>query len=233
MSTANGTAAGAGHILVVDDDARLRALLERYLRQNDYIVSSAGDAGEARALLARLTFDLIVLDVMLPDQDGVALTRSLRRGSDVPVLLLTARGEPADRIAGLESGADDYLVKPFEPRELLLRIATILRRTQSGPDEPVVRFGPFAFDLESDELTRDGEPLHLTTGEASLLRILAAQPGRSISRAELGARSRIQGSDRAVDVQMVRLRRKLEDDPRQPRWLLTIRGEGYVLRPGS
>lgn len=221
------------HILVVDDDARLRGLLERYLRQQGHMVSTAGDAAEAQAQMARLAFDLIVLDVMLPDQDGVSLTRTLRRYSDVPVLLLTARGEPEDRIAGLEGGADDYLVKPFEPRELLLRIATILRRTQSGPESPVARFGPFAFDARTQELTRDGEPVHLTTGEASLLKILAAQQGRSISRAELGARSRIQGSDRAVDVQIVRLRRKLEDDPRQPRYLLTMRGEGYVLRPGS
>jgi two-component system phosphate regulon response regulator OmpR len=221
------------HILVVDDDPRLLQLLERYLRQNEFIVSSAADAQGARDQLARLAFDLIVLDVMLPDEDGVTLTRSLRRESDVPILLLTARGEPEDRIAGLEGGADDYLVKPFEPRELLLRIATILRRTQVAGEPLVVRFGPFTFDLGKLELTREGELIHLTTGEASLLKLLAAEPGRSISRAELGARSRIVGSDRAVDVQIVRLRRKIEDDPRQPRYLLTIRGEGYALRIGS
>ena len=221
------------HILVVDDDPRLLQLLERYLRQNEFIVSSAADAQAARDQLARLTFDLIVLDVMLPDQDGIALTRSLRRESDVPILLLTARGEPEDRIAGLEGGADDYLVKPFEPRELLLRIATILRRTQVAGEAEIVRFGPFTFDPVKLELTRAGELIHLTTGEASLLKLLAAEPGRSISRAELGARSRIAGSDRAVDVQIVRLRRKIEDDPRQPRYLLTMRGEGYALRAGS
>jgi two-component system, OmpR family, phosphate regulon response regulator OmpR len=221
------------HILVVDDDPRLRNLLERYLRQNGYLVSAAGDAAEARARLEQIAFDLIVLDVMLPDMDGVTLTRSLRRSSEIPVLLLTARGEPEDRIAGLEGGADDYLVKPFEPRELLLRITRILGRTQTSGEEILVRFGPFTFDTSSTELTRDGQVIHLTTGEASLLRILAAQAGRPISRAELGARSRITGSDRAVDVQIVRLRRKIEEDPRQPRYLLTVRSEGYVLRPGN
>lgn len=224
----------APHILVVDDDARLRALLQRYLVQNGFLVSTAVDAAEARAQLARLAFDLVVLDVMLPDMDGIVLTQELRRETDLPILLLTARGEPEDRIRGLEVGADDYLVKPFEPRELLLRITTILRRVQPAGGEPeLVRFGPFTFDPTTLELSRDGRPVHLTTGEATLLKVLALQPGRPIGRAELGARGRIPGSDRAVDVQIVRLRRKIEDDPRQPRWLLTIRGEGYVLRTGS
>ena len=225
--------ASAAHILVVDDDARLLQLLERYLRHSGFMVSTAADAGEAKAQLGRLAFDLIVLDVMLPDQDGVSLTRALRRTSQLPILLLTARGEPEDRIAGLEGGADDYLVKPFEPRELLLRISTILRRTQPASEPELVRFGPFTFHLGNLELTRENEVIHLTTGEASLLKLLAMEPGRPISRAELGARSRIIGSDRAVDVQIVRLRRKIEDDPRQPRYLLTMRGEGYVLRAGS
>jgi two-component system phosphate regulon response regulator OmpR len=175
----------------------------------------------------------VVLDVMLPDQDGVALTAELRRTSQLPILLLTARGDPEDRIRGLEVGADDYLVKPFEPRELLLRIATILRRAQPAPDDGLLRFGPCVFDRATLQLRRHGELVHLTAGELSLLQVLAERPGQPVSRAVLGERSRITGSDRAVDVQMARLRRKIEDDPRQPRWLLTMRGEGYVLRPGS
>jgi two-component system phosphate regulon response regulator OmpR len=221
------------HVLVVDDDARLRELLQRYLVQNGYLVSLAADAAAARATLERIAFDLIVLDVMLPDRDGIELTAELRRQRDVPILLLTARGEPEDRIRGLESGADDYLVKPFEPRELLLRIASILRRAPPGGEPAVVRFGPFRFDPATQELTRDGQPVRLTQGEAALLRGLALQPGRAVGRAELGARARLGGSDRAIDVQIVRLRRKIEDDPRQPRWLLTLRGAGYVLRTGS
>jgi two-component system phosphate regulon response regulator OmpR len=232
MSTA--TAEGeAPHILVVDDDARLRQLLHRYLVQNGYYVTAAADAGEARARLKNLAFDLVVLDVMMPGQDGLSLTGELRRESDVPILLLTARGAPEDRIAGLEAGADDYLPKPFEPRELLLRIATILRRIQAVRTDDVVRFGPFTFNRRTAELKREEEVIHLTTGEISLLQALAAQPGRSMSRAELGEKGSVAGSDRAVDVQMARLRRKIEDDPRQPRYILTMRGSGYVLRLGS
>ena len=218
------------HILVVDDDERLRHLLRRYLTQSGYLVSVAGDAREAKQVLSQITFDLIVLDVMLPDQSGIELTRELRNGNPVPILLLTARGEPEDRIAGLEVGADDYLVKPFEPRELSLRIASILRRVRLTEEPGQVRFGPYCFDLTTLELRRDEDLVYLTSGEASLLRLLAQQPGRSISRAELSERSQVTGSDRAVDVQMVRLRRKLEEDPRQPRWILTVRGAGYVLR---
>jgi two-component system phosphate regulon response regulator OmpR len=225
--------AEGAHILVVDDDARLRALLQRYLAQHGHIVSLANSAEDAKAKLASLRFDLVVLDVMLPGQDGIALTRELRRRDQLPILLLTARGEPEDRIAGLEVGADDYLTKPFEPRELLLRIATILRRIQPAADDGMVRFGPFTFQRATAELRRNGELVHLTTGEASLLQVLAERPGLAVTRAELGQRARITGSDRAVDVQMARLRRKIEDDPRQPRYLLTMRSEGYVLRPGA
>lgn len=227
------TEAAPAHILVVDDDARLRDLLQRYLVNNGYLVTSAGDAEEAKTRLRALAFDLVVLDVMLPGQDGVAFTGELRRDSDLPILLLTARGEPEDRIGGLEAGADDYLVKPFEPRELLLRVGTILRRAQANRTDDIVRFGPFAFNRGNGELRRDDDILHLTTGEIALLQVLAARPGRAVSRAELGERGGVAGSDRAVDVQMARLRRKIEDDPRQPRWLLTARGSGYVLRPGS
>ncbi|MFO1067685.1 MAG: response regulator [Geminicoccaceae bacterium] len=224
---------GGAHILVVDDDARLRALLQRYLTQNGYIVSVAATAAEAHASLQSIRPDLCVLDVMLPDQDGISITRELRRRDQLPVLLLTARGEPEDRIAGLEVGADDYLVKPFEPRELLLRIATILRRVQPVADDGIVRFGPYTFARAAAELRRDGEIVHLTTGELLLLQALAERPGQAVARATLGERARITGSDRAVDVQMARLRRKIEDDPRQPRYLLTMRSEGYALRPGT
>jgi two-component system phosphate regulon response regulator OmpR len=234
-----GAAAPSGpedtaHVLVVDDDARLRELLQRYLVNNGYLVTVAGDVEEARARLVNLAFDLVVLDVMLPGQDGISFTTELRRETDLPILLLTARGGPEDRISGLEAGADDYLSKPFEPRELLLRIGTILRRVQASRTDDTVRFGPFAFNRATGELRRDEDDIvHLTTGEIALLQVLAATPGRAVGRAELGERGGVAGSDRAVDVQMARLRRKIEEDPRQPRYLLTARGSGYVLRPGS
>ena len=233
--TAIGAANGpARHILVVDDDARLRRLLQRYLAEHGYHVTTAADAAEAKASLRNFAFDLMVLDVMMPGQDGISLTTELRGTIDLPILLLTALGETEDRVNGLAAGADDYLVKPFDPRELLLRIATILRRISPAPlsDQPL-RFGPFVFDAASQELRRGDQRVHLTDAEWSLLQILAEQPGRAISRRELGERSRISGSDRAIDTQIARLRRKLEPDPRRPRYLLTKRGEGYVLRPGS
>ncbi len=223
----------APHILVVDDDARLRQLLHRYLVQNGHYVTTAADAAEAKEKAKSMAFDLLVVDVMMPGQDGLSLTEELRRESEVPILLLTARGAPEDRIRGLEAGADDYLAKPFEPRELLLRIATILRRVHATRTDDIVRFGPFTFNRRSAELRRQDDVIHLTTGEISLLQALAAKPGRAISRAELGDKGVVAGSDRAVDVQMARLRRKIEDDPRQPRYILTMRGSGYVLRLSS
>ena len=224
----------ARHILVVDDDARLRRLLQRYLTEHGYHVTAAADAAEAQAARRNFAFDLMVLDVMMPGQDGLSLTAELRAETDLPILLLTALGETEDRVKGLSAGADDYLVKPFDPRELLLRIATILRRVAPvvQSDQPL-RFGPFAYDGASQELRRGEERIHLTDAELSLLQILAEQPGLAITRQELGQRSRISGSDRAIDTQIARLRRKLEPDPRRPRYLLTKRGEGYVLRPGS
>lgn len=218
------------HVLVVDDDARIRELLRKFLARNGFLVTVARDAAHARNLLAGLEFDILVLDVMMPGEDGLQLTASLRETMTTPILLLTARGDADDRIKGLEAGADDYLPKPFEPRELLLRAATILRRVQSARTDDVLRFGPFTFNRRTAELRRDDGVIHLTTGEISLLQALAAKPGRAVTRAELGDKGVVAGSDRAVDVQMARLRRKIEDDPREPRWLQTVRGAGYVLR---
>ena len=219
------------HILVVDDDTRIRTLLQRFLAANGYRVTTAGDAAEARQHLKNFTFDLIVLDVMMPGEDGLGLTASLRKTSDVPVLLLTARGEAADRIAGLESGADDYLPKPFEPRELLLRIAAIGRRARAERAAlKEIRLGAFRFDPERGEMTRDGQQVKLTGAETALLRLLAANAGKPISRQELAQRTGA-GLERSIDVQVTRLRRKIEDDPKMPLYLQTVRSVGYVLIP--
>jgi two-component system phosphate regulon response regulator OmpR len=232
MDASSGEA--ARHILVVDDDNRLRRLLQRYLTEHGYHVTTAADAEEAKASLRNFAYDLLVLDVMLPGQNGISLTTELRRHVDLPILLLTALGESDDRVNGLSAGADDYLVKPFDPRELLLRIATILRRTAvPAASEGPLRFGPFMLDRDAGVLWRGEERVHLTDAERSLLQVLAAQPGVSVSRQELGRRSRVSGSDRAIDTQIARLRRKLEPAPRRPCHLLTKRGEGYVLKPGS
>ncbi len=219
------------HILVVDDDPRLLELLQRYLRRHGHAVTTAPDAATARSRLAQFAFDALVVDVMLPDRDGIALTREVRALSDVPILMLTARDAPEDRIRGLEAGADDYLGKPFEPKELLLRLSNLLRRagTRPAPLPRVLRFGAFTFDPDTGELRRDGEAVRLTPAERALLEALARAPGTPLSRAELAERAGIQGSDRAVDVQITRLRRKLGEDPRQPRHLVTVRGEGYAL----
>jgi two-component system, OmpR family, phosphate regulon response regulator OmpR len=233
--TAHDMPGGAArHILVVDDDDRLRRLLQRYLTEHGYHVSTAASADEAKASLKNFAFDLMVLDVMLPGQNGISLTNELRDQVDLPILLLTALGESDDRVNGLAAGADDYLVKPFDPRELLLRIATILRRaTPAVPSAGPLRFGPFTFDPEGAVLWRGDERVHLTDAELSLLQVLAEQPGVPVGREELGRRSRVSGSDRAIDTQVARLRRKLEPDPRRPHHLLTKRGEGYVLKPGG
>jgi two-component system, OmpR family, phosphate regulon response regulator OmpR len=237
--TADGTAEPS-HILVVDDDKRLRELLRKYLAEQGFRVTVAADAADARRKLDGLVFDLIVMDIMMPGESGLELTRALRQNDDVPVLLLTAMSEPDDRIAGLETGADDYLVKPFEPRELVLRIRRILRRI---PPEPAtarreVRFGNFSFDLDRRTLRRSGQDIRLTAGEAELLAALAAAPGQTLSRDVLGQAAppgeagRDSGiGSRMVDVQMTRLRRKIEADPRFPRYLQTVRGRGYMLQP--
>ncbi len=224
--------AEAPHILVVDDDLRLRDLLHKYLSENGFRVTTAVDAQDARAKLVGLQFDLIVLDIMMPGEDGMTLTNSLRRESKVPILLLSAMAEVENRITGLESGADDYLTKPFEPRELLARIATILRRAPPPVETPeLVRFGEFTFDPRSDELRRGGEVIPLTSGEAGLLHHLALSPGATLSREALSERSGMAGKTRAVDVQINRLRRKIEADPKVPRYLQTVWGAGYSLKP--
>ena len=220
------------HLLVVDDDARLRDLLRRYLTDQGFRVTTAGDAAEARRKLDSIAFDLLVLDVMMPGEDGFALTASLRASSRIPILLLTAKAETADRIGGLERGADDYLTKPFEPRELVLRIRNILQRAVSETERlSVLRLGEYRLDLRRGELRRGEEPVRLTSAEQSLLAALAAQPGAAVSRQALAEATQLGGNLRAVDVQMTRLRRKIERDPRFPRYLQTVRGTGYVLKP--
>lgn len=224
------------HILVVDDDNRLRELLRKYLSENGYAVTTASDAGEARLRLAGLAFDLIVLDVMMPGENGLDLARSLREAAHhIPILMLTAMGEALDRINGFEAGVDDYLAKPFEPRELLLRIGSILRRVprETEPEMSEVRMGPFTYDVVRQELRRGQDIIYLTTAEAALLAILAESPGKTFSREELGSRTGNATNLRTVDVQVTRLRKKIEDDPRMPRYLQTVRGIGYTLRSGN
>jgi two-component system phosphate regulon response regulator OmpR len=225
--------AEAPHILVVDDDKRLRELLRKYLADQGFRVTVASDAADARRKLDGLAFDLLVLDIMMPGESGLELTRALRAKNSVPILLLTAMGEAEDRIAGLETGADDYLAKPFEPRELLLRIHNILRRVPAEPaaSRRELRFGGFSFDLDRRSLRRGNQDIRLTAGEAGLLAALAAAPGQALSREELGQESDPAGGSRMVDVQMTRLRRKIESDPRFPRYLQTVRGRGYMLQP--
>ncbi len=221
----------ATHILVVDDDRRLRELLSRYLSENGFRVTTAEHAAAARARLGGLDFDLLIVDVMMPGETGLELTQSLRADSEVPILMLTAMAEAADRIAGLERGADDYLAKPFEPRELVLRIRSILARSRDRQTSGgSVRFGDCVFDIGREQLTRGGQVVHLTTTEANLLRTLAQHAGEVLSREELSRISGENGSDRAIDVQVTRLRRKVERDPRGPQFLCTVRGRGYVLR---
>ncbi|MGJ3232109.1 MAG: response regulator [Oceanicaulis sp.] len=220
----------APHLLVVDDDDRIRELLTRFLRARGLRVSAAPDGEKALALLAQMRFDLVILDVMMPGVDGFKVTETVRESSDTPILLLTARGEPEDRIKGLSLGADDYLAKPFEPEELVLRAEAILRRVQprrKGPREVV--FGPWTYTLATGQLTRDGAPVRLTGGEAALLTALAMQPGEPVSRLTLSDRAAQGAGERAVDVQITRLRRKLEADPKAPIWVQTVRGEGYKL----
>ncbi len=218
------------HILVVDDDDRLRSLLKTFLVSKGYHVTKAPDAETAHHLLTLLCFDLLIVDVMMPGQDGLSFTQTIRKqDKNTPILLLTARAAPKERIEGLKTGADDFLAKPFEPEELALRIRAILRRTERpGSFSPSqhVKFGPCSFDLSSGELVCKGQHIHLTGAEQDLLTLLAQKEGQVISRSHLAEGA---GGERSVDVQVTRLRRKIEDNPRFPRWLKTVRGSGYKL----
>ncbi len=220
------------HLLVVDDDERIRVLLQRYLTTNGYRVSAAADAAEARALMKSIAFDLLIVDVMMPGETGLDFTRAIRAHDQTPILMLTAMGDAEHRIAGLEHGADDYLPKPFEPRELLLRCGALLRRAsppaRSAHQE--VKMGEALFDPDRGELRRKGKPIRLTSSEAALLKLFAANAGRSFSRTELCTRLGVT-LERSIDVQVTRLRRKIEEDPKLPLYIQTVRGVGYVLVP--
>lgn len=225
----------APHVLVVDDDRRLRELLSRFLSDNGYRVSAAPTAADADARLSHLTFDALVLDVMMPGENGFDFARRLRRTSGVPILMLTARANPADRVTGLEIGADDYLPKPFEPRELLLRLGNIIKRRGAGQVDAAaagrpdfVRFGPFIYWPDRGELRRGEETVRLTERERDMLSLLAARGGEPVSREELGGSSG-PANERTVDVQINRLRRKIERDPAEPLLLQTVRSVGYRL----
>ncbi|MGD1926736.1 MAG: response regulator [Paracoccaceae bacterium] len=226
------------HVLVIDDDERIRDLLKRYLTRNGYLVTTARDAAHATRLLESLSFDLMIVDVMMPGEDGFSFTRRVVGEIETPVILLTARGETDDRIEGLEAGADDYLPKPFEPKELLLRVSAILRR--SAPVVPEVEppkhlsLGETSYELSRGELRRGEESIRLTSTEQALMRVFSRQPNEAVSRMRLaeelgGTSGDVQ--ERAVDVQITRLRRKIERDPRNPRYLQTVRGAGYMLTP--
>jgi two-component system phosphate regulon response regulator OmpR len=226
------------HLLIVDDDERIRDLLKKFLVRAGFLVTSARDAAHARRILSGLDFDLIVLDVMMPGEDGLSLTRSLREEMTTPILLLTARGETEDRIMGLEAGADDYLPTPVEPKELLLRINAILRRMPeadvSEVTPKILQLGDIRYDIERGEMWQGEDLIRLTSTESQLMRIFSAQPHEPVSRTKLVedlGRDRGQAQERAVDVQITRLRRKIEPNPKQPLYLQTVRGAGYMLAP--
>ena len=220
----------AAHLLVVDDDNRIRDLLTRYLGSHGFRVTAAADAADARRQIAGMAFDLLIVDIMMPGESGLELTQSLRQTMDVPILMLTARSETEDRIEGLETGADDYLPKPFEPRELLLRINNILKRGSLPPVPEIefVRFGPFTFHIPRGVLKRGDEVIRVTERERDLLQIFASRPGETVQRHELLTATGA-SSERTVDVQINRLRRKIEADPSNPIHLQTVRGIGYRL----
>ncbi len=222
------------HILVVDDDTRLRSLLQRFLLKSDFLVSAAKNANEARARLAQYEFDLIILDIMMPEESGLVFLHKLRQESDVPVILLTAMGETADRIIGLETGADDYLPKPFEPQELILRIKNILRRSpaQKLAAPETLSLGLCVYNLTTKELlTKQGQVVHITPVEQALLSVLAQKFGQVFSREKLAELLGAGQSPRSIDVQITRLRKKIEKDSKNPRFLQTVRGKGYMLLP--
>ncbi len=218
------------HILVVDDDERIRALLLRYLNEHGFLAVAASSAAEATALLERFIFDALVLDIMMPDETGLAFTKRFKQTSDLPVLLLTALGDTDDKIAGFESGADDYLSKPFEPRELVMRLHAILRRRPKPVVLKSFRVGRWIYDESNNELQDGDDAMRLTTVEGNLLRALASRAGEVISREDLAGLCGLDAGERTIDVQVTRLRRKIEDDAKRPRCLQTVRGRGYMLR---
>ncbi len=229
-------------ILVVDDDLRLRDLLKRYLTEQGFAVETVPDGAAMDHNFRRTRYDLVVLDLMLPGEDGLAICRRLRAGGNaVPIVMLTAKGDDVDRIVGLEMGADDYLAKPFNPRELVARINAVLRRQAPAPtpgaparEDTVARFGPFALNLGTRVLTKDGEPVPLTTGEFSVLKVFAENPREPLSRDKLMERARgreHESYDRSIDVQVSRLRKLLGEDPQSPRFIQTVWGFGYVFIP--
>ena len=226
------------HLLIVDDDGRILTLLQKFLMRNGFLVSTARDAGHARRILLGLDFDLIIMDVMMPGEDGVSLTKHLRKTRNTPILLLTAKGETGDRILGLEAGADDYLAKPFEPKELLLRINAILRRApapEKNTNLPKIMYlGEVRYDVIRGEMWKGEVRVRLTSTESNLMRIFSSAPSVPFSRTSLVEQLDRDGGhaqERAVDVQITRLRRKIESDPKQPRYLQTVRGAGYMLAP--
>jgi two-component system phosphate regulon response regulator OmpR len=220
------------HILVIDDDDRLRELLRKFLTEGGFWVSTAADANDARERLKGLTFDLLVLDRMMPGESGLDFAADLRKVSTVPILMLTAMGESEDRIDGLEGGVDDYLSKPFEPRELLLRINAILRRAPAPKVALTeIKLGMVVYDQVRQVLKKDGEIIRLTDVDSALLKVLAASPGAVLSREDLTELTGASGGTRAIDVQVTRLRRKIETNPKLPTYLQTVRGKGYVLSP--
>lgn len=220
----------APHILVIDDDRRIRDLLSRYLSEQGFRVSMAADAAEARRKLEGLSFDLLIVDVMMPGESGTDFTQAIRETQDVPVIMLTALGETEARIRGLEAGADDYLPKPFDPRELVLRVHSILKRAQPDPTPVMeqVKFGPYSFSLVTRELKRDGTVVKLTEREREIMMMFAQSPGDVVARLDLVGDD-ASANERTVDVQINRLRRKIETDPATPNWLQTVRGIGYKL----
>ncbi len=220
----------AAHLLVVDDDTRIRALLNRYLSENGFRVTVAADGAEAKRKLAGLDFDLIIMDVMMPGETGIEVTKHLRTIKNVPIIMLTALAESGSRISGLEAGADDYLAKPFDPRELVLRINNILRRNVStdAPKIEQVMFGPYTFSLTRRELKKASEIVRLTDREQEIMLLFARRAGDTIPRHELIGND-VDVGERTIDVQINRLRRKIEDDPANPVWLQTVRGIGYRL----
>ncbi len=228
MNAKQPPADDASHLLVVDDDIRIRNLLERYLRDQGFRITVAETAADARRKLDGLEFDLIVADIMMPGEDGVSLTHSLKETRNIPVILLTALSESASRIEGLEAGADDYIAKPFDPRELVLRIRNILRRTENTDSLKIeqVVFGPFTYSLAKRELKRGTDVVRLTEREHDIMHAFASNPGETVPRLEL---SDTEAGERSIDVQINRLRRKIEDDPANPVWLQTVRGIGYRL----